>query len=147
MHDLRVRVFDHLGRQSLAFFTRTRGGEVTSRLTNDVGGMQSVVTSAATSIAANVTTAVATAVAMVALSWRLSLFSLLVLPPAIWTTRKVALARREITATRQRRLADLQAQVTEELSVSGALLSKTLGTAGRGARAFTETSRDLVGLD
>ncbi len=90
MHDLRTRVFDHLQRQSLGFFTRTRGGEIQSRLTNDIGGMQNVVTSTATSIASNVTTVVGTAVAMAVLSWRLSLLSLLVLPPAIWLTRKVA---------------------------------------------------------
>lgn len=147
MHRLRTDVFTHLQRQSMSFFTRTRSGEIQSRITQDVAGMQSIVTSTAVSIASNLTTAVATAVAMVALSWRLSLLSLLVLPPAIWTTRKVALTRREITSRRQRRLADLQAQVTEELSVSGALLSKTLGTAERGAREFTTTSTDLVGLE
>ena len=76
MHGLRTDVFAHLQRQSIAFFTRTRTGEVQSRITNDIGGMQSVVTSTATSIASNLTTAVATAVAMVALSWRLSLISL-----------------------------------------------------------------------
>ncbi|MDN5716461.1 MAG: ABC transporter ATP-binding protein/permease [Janibacter sp.] len=147
MHRLRTDVFTHLQRQAMSFFTRTRSGEIQSRITQDVAGMQSIVTSTAVSIASNLTTAIATAVAMVALSWRLSLLSLLVLPPAIWTTRKVALARREITARRQRRLADLQAQVSEELSVSGALLSKTLGTAERGAAGFTQTSTDLVGLE
>lgn len=81
LHQLRTDVFGHLQRQSLAFFTRTRTGEVQSRITNDIGGMQSVVTSTATGIASNLTTVVATAVAMVALSWRLSLVSLLVLPP------------------------------------------------------------------
>lgn len=90
MHDLRTRVFSHLQRQSLSFFTRTRGGEIQSRLTNDIGGMQSVVTSTATSIASNVTTVVGTAVAMTILSWRLALLSLIVLPPAIWLTRRVA---------------------------------------------------------
>ena len=82
MHRLRTDVFAHLQRQSIAFFTRTRTGEVQSRITNDIGGMQSVVTSTATSIASNLTTAVATAVAMAALSWRLSLISLVVMPPA-----------------------------------------------------------------
>ena len=62
MHELRTSVFTHLQRQSLGFFTRTRGGEVQSRLTNDVNGMQGVVTSTATSIASNLTTAVATSV-------------------------------------------------------------------------------------
>src|SRR5205814_8510764 len=89
MHELRTRVFAHLQRQSIAFFTRTRTGEVQSRIQNDIGGMESVVTSTATSIAANFTTAIATAVAMVALSWRLSLISLVVMPPAVYLTRKV----------------------------------------------------------
>ncbi|MDO5711610.1 MAG: ABC transporter ATP-binding protein [Micrococcales bacterium] len=146
MHHLRTRVFDHLERQSLSFFTRTRGGEVTSRLTNDVGGMQSVVTSAATSIASNFTTAVATCVAMVALSWRLSLLSLLVIPPSIWLTRRVALVRRDITAKLQRRLSDLNAQIEESLSVSGARLNKTLGLAGRRSSEFAATSGQLVDL-
>ncbi|MBT9256637.1 ABC transporter ATP-binding protein/permease [Phycicoccus sp. MAQZ13P-2] len=147
MHGLRTTVFTHLQRQSLGFFTRTRGGEVQSRLVNDVGGMQGVVTSTATSIASNVTTAVATAVAMVALSWRLSLLSLLVVPPAIWLTRKVALMRREVTARQQRRLADLNAQIEEGLSVSGIRLAKTLGTTAHSARRFADTSEDLVGLE
>ena len=98
MHGLRTSVFAHLQRQSIAFFTRTRTGEVQSRITNDIGGMESVVTSTATSIASNLTTAVATAVAMVALSWRLSLISLVVMPPAIYLTRKVARMRRAITS-------------------------------------------------
>src|SRR5487761_537253 len=106
MHGLRTSVFGHLQRQSMAFFTRTRTGEVQSRISNDIGGMESVVTSTATSIAANLTTAIATAVAMVALSWRLSLISLVVMPPAIFLTRKVAM-RRAITAEQQRELADL----------------------------------------
>ncbi len=147
MHGLRTSVFAHLQRQSLGFFTRTRGGEVQSRLVNDVGGMQGVVTSTATSIAANLTTAVATAVAMVALSWRLSLLSLLVVPPALWLTRRVALLRREVTAAQQRRLADLNAQIEEGLSVSGVRLAKTLGTASRAAERFATTSEDLVGLE
>ena len=72
MHRLRSDLFAHLQRQSLGFFTRTRGGEIQSRLTNDIGGMQSVVTSTATSIASNLTTVVGTAIAMAALSWRLT---------------------------------------------------------------------------
>ncbi len=147
MHALRSSVFSHLQRQSLAFFTRTRGGEVQSRLTHDISGMQSVVSSTATSIASNVTTVVGTSVAMAALSWRLSLLSLLVLPPAIWLTRKVALMRREITALRQRHLADLHGQVEEGLSISGVLLSKTLGSGTALADRFTQTSHDLVALE
>ena len=146
MHDLRTGLFDRLQRQSVGFFTKARGGEVQSRLTNDINGVQNVVTSTATSIASNVTVVVGTAVAMGALSWRLSLLSLLVLPPAIWLTRRVARLRHRITAERQRRLADLNVQIEETLSVSGALLTRTLGAASRMSDRFTETSRDLVDL-
>ena len=147
MHRLRTDVFSHLQRQSLSFFTRTRGGEVQSRLTNDVAGMQSVVTSTATSIASNVTTAVGTAIAMVALSWRLSLLSLLVIPPAIWLTRRVALLRRDVTAKQQRRMADMLTQVDEGLSVSGVQLTKTLGATETTSARFASTSRELVDLE
>ncbi len=147
MHGLRTQVFTHLQRQSLGFFTRTRGGEVQSRLVNDVGGMQGVVTSTATSIASNVTTAVATAVAMAALSWRLSLLSLVVIPPAIWLTRRVALIRREVTARQQAALADLNHQIDEGLSVSAVRLAKTLGTGPRAAERFSTTSGSLVDLE
>ena len=147
MHRLRTDVFTHLQRQSLSFFTRTRNGEIQSRLTNDVAGMRSVVTSTATSIASNVTTAVGTAIAMVVLSWRLSLLSLLVIPPAIWLTRRVALLRRDITLKQQRFMADMLTQVDEGLSVSGIQLSKNLGAGERMSQRFTATSRDLVDLE
>jgi ATP-binding cassette, subfamily B, bacterial len=147
MHGLRTAVFTHLQRQSPAFFTRTRGGEVQSRLTNDIGGMQSVVTSTATSLASNATTVVGTVLAMVALSWRLSLLSLLVLPPAVLLTRKVARMRRAVTAQQQSQLAEMNAQVEEGLSISGALLSKTLGAGPAQARRFAQTSDELVALE
>jgi ATP-binding cassette subfamily B protein len=147
MHDLRTGVFAHLQRQSMSFFTRTRTGEVQSRITNDIGGMQSVVTSTATSIAANLTTAVATAVAMVALSWRLSLISLVVMPPAIYLTRRVARMRRAITAQRQRELADLNVVIEEGLSVSGIQLSRTMGAAPALVERFTASSTRLIDLE
>ena len=147
MHRLRSDLFAHLQRQSLGFFTRTRGGDVQSRLVNDIGSMQGVVTSTATSIAANVTVVAGTAVAMVALSWRLALLSLVVLPPAVLLTRQVARMRHAITAQRQRRLADLHVQIEEGLSVSGVLLTKTLGAGTALSTRFEETSADLVGLE
>ncbi len=147
MHRLRSDLFTHLQRQSLGFFTRTRGGDVQSRLVNDIGSMQSVVTSTATSIAANVTVVVGTAAAMVVLSWRLALLSLIVLPPAVLLTRQVARMRHTITAQRQRRLADLHVQIEEGLSVSGVLLTKTLGVGGALSTRFEETSADLVDLE
>ncbi len=147
MHELRTSVFAHLQRQSIAFFTRTRTGEVQSRITNDIGGMQSVVTSTATSIAANFTTAIATAVAMVALSWRLSLISLIVMPPAIYLTRKVAHMRRAITTQQQRELADLNVTIEEGLSINGIQLAKTMGTGPSLIRRFTESSARLIDLE
>ncbi|MDO3686836.1 ABC transporter ATP-binding protein [Micromonospora sp. C28ISP2-4] len=147
MHRLRADVFAHLQRQSIGFFVRTRTGEVQSRITNDIGGMQSVVTSTATSIAANLTTVVATTIAMLALSWRLTLVSAVVLPPALWLTRRVARLRREITAQRQRELADLTVTIEEGLSVSGVRLAKTLGTGPALVDRFTASSARLVDLE
>ncbi len=147
MHGLRTSVFGHLQRQSMAFFTRTRSGEVQSRITNDIGGMESVVTSTATSIAANLTTAIATAVAMVALSWRLSLISLVVMPPAIYLTRKVARMRRAITTQQQRELANLNVTIEEGLSISGVQLAKTMGTGPSLVERFTTSSARLIDLE
>jgi ATP-binding cassette subfamily B protein len=147
MHGLRTSVYAHLQRQSIAFFTRTRTGEVQSRITNDIGGMESVVTSTATSIAANLTTAVATAVAMVALSWRLSLISLVVMPPAILLSRKVANMRRDITTQQQRELANLNVAIEEGLSINGVQLAKTMGTGPSLVGRFTASSARLIDLE
>ncbi|MBO1767712.1 ABC transporter ATP-binding protein [Allobranchiibius sp. GilTou38] len=144
MHTLRTRLFTHLQRLPLGFFTRTRGGELQSRITNDVNAMQSVVTDTATSIATNVTTTVGVTVAMVALSWRLSLISLVILPPAIYLTRRVARLRRSIQTRAQRSLADMQTQIEESLSISGVQLAKTLGSGPMLSRRFTQTSQELT---
>ncbi len=147
MHTLRTRVFSHLQRMPMQFFTRTRGGELQSRLTNDINGMQSVVTNTATSVASNVTTAVGTAVAMMALSWRLSLLSLIVIPPAIILTRAVAQMRRKVTSQAQQTLADLQTQIEESLSINGVQLAKTLGSGEQLSDRFTDTSTKLTQLE
>ncbi|MGO9164507.1 MAG: ABC transporter ATP-binding protein [Streptosporangiaceae bacterium] len=147
MHALRTSVFAHLQRQSVAFFTRTRTGEVQSRITNDIGGMESVVTSTATSIAANLTTAVATIVAMVAMSWRLTLISLVVMPSAIYLSRKVARMRRAITTEQQRELADLNVSIEEGLSINAVQLAKTMGTGPSLVQRFTASSARLIDLE
>lgn len=147
MSRLRSDVFAHLQRQSIAFFKRTRGGEVQSRLINDIAGLQAVITNTATSVASNVTTAIGTAVAMVVLDWRLSILGFLVLPPAVWITRQTALMRRDFVSQRQRAMADLHAQVDEALSVNGALLTKTLGAADARVAAFDETSAAVGELE
>jgi ATP-binding cassette, subfamily B, bacterial len=147
MHDLRAAVYRHLQRLSLAFFTRTRTGEVQSRIANDIGGVQNVVTSTATSIVSSVTTVLATIVAMFALDWRLAAFSLALLPFFIWLTRRVGRERKRITAERQGRLADMSSLVEESLSVSGILLGKTMGRAPELAERFTRESADLADLE
>jgi ATP-binding cassette subfamily B protein len=147
MHRLRTDVFGHIEAQALDFFKRTRSGEIQSRLINDIAGLNSVITTTATSVASNLTTAVATATAMAVLNWRLAMISLVVLPPAVWTTRRVALLRRELTARRQQALAELHGQVSEALSVNGALLTKTLGLSGRRLADFERTSDTLVDLE
>ncbi|WP_305852576.1 ABC transporter ATP-binding protein [Conexibacter sp. SYSU D00693] len=147
MHDLRAAVYRHLQRMSLAFFTRTRTGEVQSRIANDIGGVQSVVTSTATSIASNVTTVLAVVVAMVVLDWRLAAFSLVLLPFFVWMTRRVGAERKRITAERQGRMADISSLVEESLSVSGILLGKTMGRGDALAERFTAASRDLADLE
>jgi ATP-binding cassette, subfamily B, bacterial len=147
MHDLRASVYAHLQRMSLAFFTRTRTGEVQSRIANDIGGIDSVVTSTATSIVQNVTTVVAVVVAMILLDWRLAAFSLFLLPFFVWLTRRVGEQRRRIQSVRQGRLADMSTLVEESLSVSGILLGKTMGRAPELVRRFGGESRELAELE
>src|SRR3954471_4571283 len=147
MHDLRTQVYRHLQRLSLAFFTRTRTGEVQSRISNDIGGVDSVVTSTATSIVQNVTTVVAVVVAMFLLDWRLAAFSLFLLPFFVWLTRRVGEERRRIQSVRQGRLADISTLVEESLSVSGILLGKTMGRAPELVRRFSDESQELADLE
>jgi ATP-binding cassette, subfamily B, bacterial len=147
MHDLRAAVYRHLQRLSLAFFTRTRTGEIQSRIANDIGGVQGVVTSTATSIVSNVTTVLAAAVAMFLLDWRLALAALGLLPFFIWLTRRVGEERRRITAVRQTRLADISALVEESLSISGVLLGKTMGRREELAERFERESAELADLE
>jgi ATP-binding cassette subfamily B protein len=147
MHDLRAAVYRHLQRMSLAFFTRTRTGEVQSRIANDIGGIDSVVTTTATSIAQNATTVIATIVAMVLLDWRLAAISLVFVPPFVWLTRRVGQVRRRITTERQRRLADLSSLVSESLSVSGIMLGKTMGRGRDLAGRFTDDSREIADVE
>ncbi len=147
MHDLRTSVYRHLQRLSLAFFTRTRTGEIQSRIANDIGGVQSVVTSTATSIVSNVTTVLAAGVAMFLLDWRLALFALGLLPFFVWLTRRVGAERRRITAQRQGQLADISALIEESLSVSGILLGKTMGRSGELAERFERESAELAELE
>ena len=147
MHDLRTKVYRHLQRLSLAFFTRTRTGEVQSRIANDIGGIENVVTSTATSVLSNVTTVLATVVAMLLLDWRLAAFALALLPLFVWLTKRVGAQRKRVTAERQASLADVSSIVQESLSVSGILLGKTMGRTDDLAERFSGESKRLADLE
>jgi ATP-binding cassette subfamily B protein len=147
MHDLRAAVFRHLQRLSLAFFTRTRTGEVQSRISNDIGGVQNVVTNTATSIASNVTTVAATMVGMLVLNWKLALFAFALIPVFVLLTRRVGNERRRIAKTTQETLADISSLVQESLSVSGIMLGKTMGRGDELADRFEADSLRLAALE
>jgi ATP-binding cassette subfamily B protein len=124
MQDLRNRLYEHLQAMSLRFFTGTRTGELQSRLQNDVGGVQNVVTNTASSVLSNIVTVLSSVVAMVALSWQLTLLSLAVVPVFVYLTWRVGRVRRRISGETQESLAELSALTEETLSVSGILLAK-----------------------
>jgi ATP-binding cassette, subfamily B, bacterial len=147
MHDLRTSVYSHLQRMSLAFFTRTRTGEVQSRIANDIGGMQSTVTTTATTLVSNLTTVIATIIAMVVLDWRLTIASLVMMPAFVWVSRRVGTERRRITRDRQRQLAVISSIVQESLSVSGILLGHTMGRSRSLADSFAGESDKLSDLE
>ena len=147
MHDLRTAVYSHLQRMSLAFFTRTRTGEVQSRIANDIGGMQATVTTTATTLVSSLTTVVATVIAMAALDWRLTIVSLIMLPVFVWVSRRVGSERRRITGQRQRQLAALSSIVQESLSVSGILLGHTMGRSRALTDSFATESDRLSDLE
>jgi len=147
MHRLRSAVYARLQRMSLAFFTRTRTGEIQSRIANDIGNMQATVTSTATSLVSNLTTVVATTVAMLALNWRLTVVSVFLLPIFVLIGRRVGAERKHITAKRQSQLATMSADVQESLSISGILLGRSMGKANSLTDIFTVQSATLADLD
>jgi ATP-binding cassette subfamily B protein len=146
MQDLRNSLYGHLQRMHLRFFTSTRTGEIQSRLSNDVGGVQSVVTDTASGVLSSLVIVISTVVAMLLLSWQLTLLSLGTLPFFFWLTGKVGRARREVAASTQRSMADLSAITEETLSVSGILLSKAFGRQRYETDRFQKENRRLAGL-
>jgi ATP-binding cassette, subfamily B, bacterial len=146
MQDLRNALYTHLQFMPLRFFTTTRTGEIQSRLANDVGGVQSVVTDTASSILANVVIIVSTLVAMLLLSVPLTILSLFMLPFFVWLTIKVGRARRQVATSTQKTLADLTTVTEETLSVSGILLSKAFGRQRFEIDRFHGENERLTGL-
>ncbi|MFI8105681.1 ABC transporter ATP-binding protein [Streptomyces sp. NPDC086023] len=147
MHDLRTAVYAHLQRMSLAFFARTRTGEVQSRIANDIGGMQVTITTTATALLSDITIVIAATTAMFMLDWRLTLASMLMLPMFALVSRRVGNERRHITRDRQNRLAELSSTMQESLSISGILLSHTMGRSRSLTDNFARQSRKLTDVE
>jgi ATP-binding cassette subfamily B protein len=143
MHDLRVGVYEHLQRMSLRFFTQARAGELQSRIANDIGGVDNVVTNTASSTVQNAFAAIAVAIAALVMQWRLALVCLLVIPLFLLFSIRLGRRRRDIARGRQRRLAGITGLVEESLSVAGVLLTKTLGRQDDLARRFAAESKEL----
>src|SRR4029079_7857055 len=146
MQDLRNSLYAHLQFMPLRFFTTTRTGEIQSRLANDVGGVQSVVTDTASNVLANVVVIISTLVAMLILSVPLTILSLFMMPFFLWLTVKVGRARRAVATTTQETLADLTAITEETLSVSGILLGKSFGRRRYESGRFRGENERLTGL-
>ena len=146
MNDLRLALYRHLQWMPLRFFTETRTGEIQSRIANDVGGVQSVVTDTASSLLANLATVLTTVIAMWILDWRLTLLSLGLLPFFAYITYRVGKVRREVSTLTQRSMAEMSAITEESLSVSGILLSKTFGQQEASIEKFRRESVRLGDL-
>jgi ATP-binding cassette subfamily B protein len=146
MQDLRDRLYVHLQSMPLAFFTGTRTGEIQSRLANDVGGVQTVVTSTASSILSNVVTVASSMVAMLVLSWELTLVSLILVPLFVFLTWRVGRARRAVTARTQESMAEMSAITQETLSVSGILLAKVFERRADEIERYRRANERLAGL-
>ena len=146
MRDLRNALFTHVQSMPIRFFAETRTGEIQSRLTNDVSGVQSVVSDAAANLASSIAVVLSTLVAMTLIDWRLTAVSLSVAPIFLYFTSKASAARRKASAEVQGALADLTSIAEEHLSVGGALLAKSFGRAEAGAERFRQRSGDLATL-
>jgi ATP-binding cassette, subfamily B, bacterial len=147
MRDLRDRLYSHLQTLPLAFFTSTKTGEIQSRLANDVGGVQTVVTTTASTILANVVTFVSTVVAMVIISWQLTIVALITVPAFFWLTKTVGERRRQVTRSTQESLAAMSALTEETLSVSGVLLAKAFGNQVRDTARYHQENQRLADLE
>jgi ATP-binding cassette, subfamily B, bacterial len=147
MRDLRDRLYRHLQTLPLAFFTNTKTGEIQSRLANDVGGVQSVVTTTASTILANVVIFVSTIVAMVILSWQLTIVAVITVPVFFWLTKMVGERRRQVSRSTQESLATMSALSEETLSVSGVLLAKVFGNQARNSARYHEENQRLADLE
>ena len=146
IYDLRVRLFDHVQRMPIAFFTRTQTGALVSRMNNDVIGAQRAFTGTLGSVVSNVITLVATVIAMLVLEWRLTLLGVLLAPLFLLPSRRVGRKMQQITREGMGLNASMNTTMTERFGVAGALLVKLFGRPEREVGGFADKAagvRDL----
>ena len=146
MYDLKLRMYARLQSLSLKFYTDHQTGELMSRLTSDINGVDNVVNGTIISIVSDVLIIATTLAAMATLSWQFTIVSLLVLPWLILPTLTVGRMRRRMRRERQQRNAAISAQMAENLSISGTLLVKTFTREQEVMDQFTSDSRGLMDL-
>ncbi|AKK73916.1 multidrug ABC transporter ATPase [Chryseobacterium gallinarum] len=147
LHDLRVKLYSHLHSLSLNFFTDTRGGEIQSRITQDIGSLQELVSNTAQEATKNLSIVIMTVIAMFLLDWKLSLFSLTVVPLTLLLSNWVGALREKVAEKQRQKLADLSSEISETLSVPGIILSRTMGKSGFLISKFSKTSKDVADLE
>jgi ATP-binding cassette subfamily B protein len=146
MGALRVRLFTHLERMELAFFTRTKTGIIQSRLQNDVGGVAGVLTNTVSSVLGNTVTVAAAFVSMLVLSWQLTIVAVILMPILVIAQRRVGQVRAKIATKTQESLSDMTAITQETLSVSGILLAKSFNQQPAEIHRYAEENRNQIGL-
>ncbi|WP_060868617.1 ABC transporter ATP-binding protein [Chryseobacterium indologenes] len=147
LHDLRTKLYSHLHSLSLNFFTNTRGGEIQSRITQDIGSLQELVSNTAHEAAKNLSIVIMTIIAMFLLDWKLSLFSLTVVPLTLMLSNWVGALREKVAEKQRQKLADLSSEISETLSVPGIILSRTMGKTTFLISKFSKTSKNVGDLE
>jgi ATP-binding cassette subfamily B protein len=146
MGSLRMRLFAHLQRMELAFFTRTKTGVIQSRLQNDVGGVASVLNNTISSVLGNTVTVIAAVVAMLLLSWQMTIVAVVLLPLLVIAQRRVGQVRAKIAGQTQESLSDMTAITQEALSVSGILLAKSFNQQRSETHRYGDENRNQISL-
>ncbi len=146
MGELRVRMFEHLQKMELNFFTRTKTGSIQSRLQNDVGGVAGVLTNAVSNVLGNTVTVLAAAAAMLLLSWQMTIVAFILMPILVIVQRRIGQIRAKIASATVESMAEMSAITQEALSISGMLLSKSYNRQSFETDRYRSANRDQVRL-
>ena len=146
IYDLRARLYDHVQRMPLAFFTRTQTGALISRLNNDVIGAQRALTGTFGTLAANVVQVVAAVGFMFAIEWRLTLLTLSVLPGFVWLAKNVGRKLQALTRESMQLNADMNTVMTERFNVAGAQLVKLYGRPEEERENFAGSAKKVADI-